>query len=601
MTKKIQQTYQKLTHREHILKRPGMYIGNINTEKNRLFIVEDVNKIDDIRIIQKEVDYNPGFHKLIDEILVNASDHSIRTGLVKKIKINIEKDNISVENDGPGIPIVIHNIEKVYIPEMIFGHLLTSENYDDTEERVVGGLNGLGGKCTNIYSKKFIVETADGTNKYIQEFSDNLLKIGKPKISKNSKNYTKITFYPDFEKFGLTEITEEMQQIILKRCCDIAVYCPKVKVYYNDKMIPVKSFRDYMKMHTPDAVEFFHEKINDCWEIGITKSIDDNFQQSSLTNGINTFIGGTHVNFITSLITKYILDFLQKKYKNLKITPNDIRRKLFIFIICKIVNPTFDNQTKENLTTKMTAQITKDVVISDKLIKQLISSQMVEEIVKFIELKEKASLSSVSGKKTYKVRIRKLDDANKAGTSESEKCMLFLTEGDSASSFCISGFGEVGRDHFGVFPLKGKPLNVRDLPISRIKENEEIKNIIEALGLEFGKEYTSTKDLRYGKVVFMTDADCVDENTLIVTKRGNIPIKDISHDDEVLTHTGKYQFVKNIIKTTKNKYVQITINGEKINLGEYHKMIVVRDGEINEIFAKDILITDKFLVKKNHI
>jgi hypothetical protein len=198
-----------------------------------------------------------------------------------------------------------------------------------------------------------------------------------------------------------------------------------------------------------------------------------------------------------------------------------------------------------------------------------------------------------------KIKITKLDDASKAGTAESESCFLFLAEGDSASSSVIAGLSGVDKpEYYGVFPLRGKPLNVRDVDLSKIRKNEEIKNIINILGLEFGKKYTDTKKLRYGKVVLMADADCVDENTLILTKRGNVAIKDITYEDEVLTHNNEWKKIMNIIKTQKTNVVNIIINGETYLFGENHEIPVLRDDEVQLIKAKDLLKTDKVLKKK---
>jgi DNA topoisomerase-2 len=549
--KTIEERFKKLTPREHVLQRPETYIGTINTELKKTFIVEDTDNIEDISIIQKIVKYNPGFLKLFDEIITNASDHSIRTGKVKGIKVTVKPDHIIVENDGPGIPVEIHKEHKLYVPEMLFGNLLTGENYDDTEERVVGGRNGIGAKATNIYSKKFIIETADGKKKYVQEFSDNLSKIGKPKIVNLKRQYTKITFYPDFEKFGLEEITPEIEQILMKRVIDISVYCPNVKVSYNDNIIPIKTFKDYMNMYLSTDTETFYEQLNDDWEIGITESPDDSFQQVSMVNGINTIQGGTHVNHVTNQIIKGVTELLEKKHKKIKIRPNDVKNKLFIFLNSKVVNPSFDSQTKENLTTRLTTKHVSDVNVSDKLIKQLSQSDIVEDILNYIQLRENAELKKLNKGKTSKVKIKKLDDANMAGTAQSDKCMLFLTEGDSALGTCIAGFASTGRDYYGAFPLKGKPLNVRDTALSKIKDNDEIKNIVSALGLEFGKKYTDTKELRYGKVVFFSDAD-LDGNHI-----KGLLINFFEHFfPELLTLDFIYEFVTPIVKIEKGKQSQ---------------------------------------------
>lgn len=601
MTKKtIEERFKKLTPIEHILKRPGMYIGNVYTEPTKMFVFEDINEIKGNKFTNKVVEYNAGFIKLFDEILVNASDHYIRTGKVKYIKINVEKDHVTIENDGPGIPVQIHKEHKVYVPEMVF-QLNAGENFDDSEKRMVGGTHGLGAALVNIFSTKFIIETADGKNKYKQTFTDNMDKKSKPTITKSTKNYTKITYYPDFQKFELTEITDEIQSIFLKRAIDIAAYSPGVKVYYNDILIPIKTFKDYMKMFINDEEELFYEKINENWEIGIARSPNDMFQQISMVNGISTHVGGTHVNYISNQIVKLLGEKIEKNNKGVNVKQTMIKNHLFLFLNCRIPNPAFETQTKENLTTKMTSELIKDVEVSDNFIKKLASSEIKNDIVNFATLKEfQEAKKSTQGGQKVKVRIAKLDDANKAGKSgESMKCGILLTEGDSAKSTAKAGVSVVGNDYYGIYPLKGKPLNVRDVSLQKMRENDEIKDIIDILGLEIGKNYSSTRTLRYGKVIIMADADCIEENTYILTRRGYITIKDVDYEDEVLTHTGEWKKVINIVKTNKTTIVNITINGQDYTFGENHEIPIVRNDEIVLIKAKDILKTDKILKKKN--
>ena len=497
--KTIEQQFQKLDQREQILLRPDSTIGSVISEERNMFIVNDSDG--EIKINNKLIDYNPGFFKIFDEVLTNASDHYLRTGLVKYIKVTVEKDNVMVENDGPGIPVQMHKEHKMYVPEMVFGHLNSSENYDDTIERTCGGRNGIGSKATNIFSKKFIVETCDGNKKYIQHFTENMSKKTKPVITVSKKNYTKINFYPDFERFGMIEIDEDKMNLMYRRCIDVAAYCGGVKVYFNDRLIVIKTFKDYMKMFNIDENNIFYEIIDQNWEIGVSKSSDNSFNHISMVNGISTYNGGTHVNVISNQIVKGIFEALSKKFKNLNIKQNDIKNRLFLFVNSKVVNPSFSEQSKETLNSKIVVQ----PKVSEKIIKNILNSSFIKELVDFLQIKDKVDITKEIGK--HKIKISKLDDAKKAGTIESEKCYLTLCEGDSASASVIAGLSEVDSSYWGVFPLRGKPMNVRDANLQKIRDNEEIKNIINILGLEFGKKYTDTKKLRYGKVLFFSDQD----------------------------------------------------------------------------------------------
>ena len=599
--KTIEDRYKKLTPIEHVLKKPGMYIGNIYTEPTKMYVFEDINEIKDNKFVYKEVNYNAGFIKLFDEALTNASDHYIRTdGQVKYIKINVEKDHITIENDGPGVPIVMHKEHKIYVCELIFGNLLTGENFTDDDKRMVGGTHGIGIKTTNIFSKKFTIETADGKHKYIQTFTNNMSDKTKPKITASDKNYTKITYYPDFDKFNLTEITDEIQSIFLKRAIDIAAYSTGVKVYYNDILIPIKSFKDYMKMFINDDEEFFYEKINDNWEVGIARTPNDTFQQVSMVNGISTHIGGTHVNYISNQITK----LLDEKIKSTSVKQSMIKNHLFLFLSCKIPNPSFETQTKENLTTRMITEIIKDVNISESFIKKLMSSQIKNDIVNFASFKElQDAKKSTQNNQKIKVKIAKLDDANMAGKQpHSMKCHLFLTEGDSAAATAKRGFSVTGNDFFGLFPLRGKPLNIRGLSLQKMRDNIEISSIISALGLEFGKKYTSTRTLRYGKLVIMSDMDTDGSHIkgLILNILDN-------YWPELLQLDFIYEFITPIVKVKKGNKVKyfyrlsdyITWKEENEVSGffiKYYKGLGTIEPPEAKIFFKDI---NKHLIKFN--
>ena len=504
--KTVSERFVKLTGVEHVLKRPDTYIGSVQMETKSMFIATNYDDIKDVKMEYKDVTYCPGFVKIFDEALTNASDHAIRTGLVTYIKVNIDKDFISIENDGPGVPIVMHEKEKVYIPEMIFGHLLSGENFDDNEQRFIGGRNGLGIKCTNIYSKTFTIETADGHKTYHQTFSDNMGKMTKAKTRKSKQNFTRITYYPDFERFGMTEIDETSRAILIKRVLDIAAYNPNVRVSLNGRVTPVRSFRDYMKLFADDT-NIYYEKVDEFWEIGVAQSPSDSFTHVSMVNGIATVVGGTHVNFVSAMVVNSIKEILTKSNKDVVIKPLDIRNRIMVFISCKLVNPVFDTQTKENLTSRLNGT-SKNVKFNDALLKRLAKAEMFADIIELSLMKGEIEAHKELNKGVSKrIRVEKLVDANKAGSIESEKCHLFLTEGDSAKSLAIAGFSQTGRDYYGAYPLKGKPLNVRDISIAKIKDDDEIKNIIQILGLEFGKKYKSVKSLRYGKVVIMSDAD----------------------------------------------------------------------------------------------
>lgn len=515
MTQTIEQIYQKKDLHEHILTRPDTYIGSNKKIRDLQFVFDDTSQ----KIIKKEIEYNPAFIKIFDEILVNAIDHTVRDTTATFIKVNVDSDTISVTNNGAGIPVIIHKEHKVYVPELIFGQLLTSSNYDDTQKRVVGGLNGLGSNLTNIYSKFFSVETVDSDRElyYYQEFSDNMYKKSTPIIKKSKKkSYTKITFIPDYRKFHMSGMTPDVLSIIKKRVYDTAANTGKdVSVYFDDIKLPYKDFQQYIQLYVPDDSEekFIYEKfVKDdfIWEYAVMYNSEANHTQISFVNGIATTQGGRHVEFILNQIIKKLSDLLVSKKKIENIKSSYIKDRLNIFIRATVMNPSFSSQTKEFLSTPVKDFGSKPEV-SDAFVNKIYSkSGIVDDLVSFTKYRNQKDLEKtveVSSRKKARINIPKLEDAHNAGTAKSEKTVLFLTEGDSAKTFVLSGFSVIGRDNYGAFPLRGKLLNVREATQKQLLGNEEINNLKQIIGLQHGKKYTDTKSLRYGSICILTDSD----------------------------------------------------------------------------------------------
>ena len=505
------ETYQKKELRQHIYDTPDTYAGGSD------LISENLPIFHKGVIEMKEIQYIPVQYNMFNEILVNARDQRIRlqefpdVPQVTCMKITYDSDTgeWSIFNDGQGISISLHPTEKVYNAELIFGHLLTSSNYDKNEKKIVGGKNGYGAKVTNIFSKKFTVETVDHVKKqiYTQTFRDNMTVIEKPTIKKCTKKpYTKITWMTDFERFGVTGFSEDMVMLMVRRIYDIAGVTDKqMSVYFNGEKLKIKSFQDYIQLY-PTEMKKQYEKISDRWEVAVCPSSNDKFEQISFVNGIATPKGGIHVDVIVKQITSGVVKYIKKKHKK-EVPEKYVKNYLSIYINSVIENPSFDSQTKERLITPKSKFGSKPE-ISDKFLKSICDSGLTEKVLQFADFKENTMMKKTNGKKKIKVRdIPKLDDANFAGSRKSQLCTLILTEGDSAKSMAIAGLSVVGRDTFGVFPLKGKLLNVRDATLSQIAKNQEITNIKKILGLESNKKYKDTKSLRYGKVMIMTDQD----------------------------------------------------------------------------------------------
>ncbi|POW17206.1 hypothetical protein PSTT_00602 [Puccinia striiformis] len=466
--KTASETYQKLSQLEHVLKRPDTYIGSVEAIKQYMWIYDKHSKI----MVHKEISFVPGLYKIVDEILVNAADNKQRDDSMDTLKVTIdsEANTISVMNNGKGIPIEIHETEKIYIPELIFGHLLAGSNFDDEEKKTTGGRNGYGAKLANIYSTEFIVEAADKqtAKKYKQVFKNNMSVKEKPKITDNKKGeeYTKITFKPDLVKFNLPAengLAGDMEALISKRVYDMAGTLRNVKVWLNDERIKLTGFKKYVEMYTSG--------VNEASKGSKAAEAPGSPGNGAIKTPIIYEECGTHVEHVVKQLVDKIIESVNKKKAKLTVKPFQVRNHLWVFV-------------------------------------NFMKSGVIDSIMDFAKFKEEAALKKTDGSKRSRITgIVKLEDANNAGTRKAADCTLILTEGDSAKSLAVAGLSVIGRDNYGVFPLRGKLLNVREASGAQLLSNAEIQHIKQIMGLQQGKKYSSRDSLRYGSLMIMTDQD----------------------------------------------------------------------------------------------
>jgi len=576
----ISSKYQKKTDKQHILDNPNMYIGSTEKIDSSMWIYDEENK----KMTLKTIEYIPALYKLFDEVLVNSRDHVVRMiqtytppvaavsaktpaaapvpteapegekHYVSYIKVNVTDvettgGTITITNDGDGIDIIKHTEYGVYIPELVFANLRTSTNYNKDEKRTVGGVNGLGVKLVFIWSTYAKIETVDYRRKlkYTQEFHDNLNTISPPKIvSYSGKPYTKITFRPDYTRLGIsTGLTPELIALFKKRTFDIAGITDnptkKIKVYYNDVVLPVKGFKNYIDIYlgtpaaaapTPPAktdddervssttappaktddekIKKVYEENGERWEYAVAITPTGTFEQVSFVNGISTTKGGKHVEFILGQITRKLSALIEKK-KKVVVSANTIKEQLILFVRSDIENPSFDSQTKECMNSPPN-KFGSTCVVCDSFIEKLYKIGIVETLCALTDIKDNKLAKKTDGSKVKNIRgISNFIDANHAGGSKSKDCTLILCEGLSAMTGVVSGLSSTDRDIYGIYPLRGKLLNVRGENIKKIADNKEITDLKKILGLETGKKYATIQDvqtkLRYGKIMFLVDSD----------------------------------------------------------------------------------------------
>ena len=514
MTKHIAQTYQVLDEIEHIRKRTGMYAGSTTLQTQDEWIYNIATK----KMERKAISVIPAFIKIFSEILDNAIDESRRApDVLDSIRVEIEDDGtISVTDNGRGIPVEIHPGTGKYVAETVFSNLRAGSNFNDDEDQQLIGTNGVGSTLTNVLSTSFKIESADGKKLFRQEFSDGMRERTEPKIRDHDKHYTRISFVPDYAFFKLDGLDEDHKLRMIKKVVDAAATNAKVKFYVNGERIMTRAFDDYIAMY---ADEYVYDDTKD-FKVGISKA--DGFEQISFVNSVETYQGGTHVTYCINQIVDELRAIIKKKHK-VEVSPGDIRGHMRIYISCNVNRPRFSSQTKENMLSP-TSEWKTSWAVPDKFIQKLLKTEIIQSILDWAEAKANAELQKdlrKAGKDLSKYDPRKVDKFSDAMERiQRHKCVLFLAEGDSAAKSIQGGRGN--NPYIASFPLKGKPLNVREKEIARVlgldkkKEKEqagkkvepnEIQKILTIIGLQIGVPVKSLSELRFGKLAVASDAD----------------------------------------------------------------------------------------------
>lgn len=485
--------YSIMTQREHVLKRPGMYIGSTDTETSPQFFYNDG------KLVRGPVKFIPALHKLFDEVVSNASDNFARGGGTKLIKVKIGSTSVSVFNDGNSIP--FDDLDGLPTPTVVFGKLLSGSSFNDDAARTTAGVNGLGVKLCNVWSTKFKISIIHKGQKFVQTWKNNMSKVSKPKITPcAAADSVSVEFTPDFARFGTVQFTEPDIALMSKRAADLT-FCFGLDVRVNNRRL-FKNRLSYLKALGDKPV------IDDSksWTVAVfpNRSEESDLIQLSFANGVCTTDGGTHVRHVVQKLSKILSAGLKKA--KLSPSPKLIKDSLKVVVRLNIDKPSFNSQSKAVLVTK-SAKF-KAWEPSAKFCKALLKSEVFTHLVEVFTKKLDGKIAKQDGKKTARVSVPKLIDAKFAGTSKSKQTTLILAEGDSALAMLLKGVtANRLQKTVGLFPLKGKLLNVSDASKAKLMGNAEIQNLKKILGLTNGKLYTDTSSLRYGRVLVATDAD----------------------------------------------------------------------------------------------
>lgn len=509
--KTIEQKYKTVSELDHILLRSGMYIGSTKEEESQMFLYDSEAKIMEL----KNVMYVPGLLKIIDEVISNSCDEFRRKdnmGLTQ-LSVTISRNGKVIIEDNGGIPVVKHSDAGCYLPEFIFGMLRTSSNYDDDEDRTGIGTNGLGVKIGNIFSKNFSVTTADGKNEIEVIWENNMREVishGKPK--KTNKHYTKTSFTIDFAQFEVKEFSDDFIDIIEKRCIDAAAANLGLKVkfeYINDENGRKSSwkfskFDQYIDLYggyvdVEDGIKF----ADDMKQVWIYPSGSINI---GFVNGAECS-NGTHIRAVRQEINSAVADFMSKKHK-IDITARGVDNKYSMFICIDVVNPAYNSQTKEELTTPV-ERFSRDenykFEVPENFLAKVCKSEIVNIVLDWYKQKVAAEdkaqirkLNKAAGKKL--LRSDKFIDCN---SRKREEKQLFVYEGDSAKS----GFRNARDPQTqAAYIMRGVPLNTHGMGAVQVMKNQVFSDIVNILGLKWG-EYNDASKLAFNKICIASDAD----------------------------------------------------------------------------------------------
>lgn len=515
--------FQRLSGREHILQRSDMYVGSTSPVVLDCYLVdEDVDN--GLVLRRKDVEVAPAFLQVVEEAIMNAADrvsvghekstHPI-THKTTKIAVEVRDRTVSVYNNGDGIPCDFLEEFGVYAPELIFGHLRTSSNYDDDERRLNVGRNGIGIKIANIFSDEMTLETVDFVKKkkYTQVFRNNMSVVGEPSITSFKGNpFTRVTFSVEVSRFGMEDVISEDVVSILRRRCHEVLLCSldPVKVSFNEKVLATNTLEKYLAMYDiPKGM--IATSTSPRWKFAAAFTPDGGgFRHFSFVNSTSTPQGGTHVGHVVDIFVRNLMNALRKRLRAPKLKASVVKDLLTVVVSAHVENPTFSGQTKDMLTLPP-KDFGSSFVPPDTMVSKMMKTGLVEFVADILKNKEDRLLNDNDGKKSKVLRgIPKLHDAQLAGTRRSSETFLIVTEGDSALTMALSATSVIGRERFGCFPLRGKLLNVRDAPSEQVSKNAEITSMKKILGLQNGVKYVdeeSVKKLRYGGVILLTDAD----------------------------------------------------------------------------------------------
>jgi DNA gyrase subunit B len=465
-----------------------------------------------------------GLHHLVYEVVDNSIDEAL-AGHATEIKVTIHQDNsITVQDDGRGIPVDMHEGEGKPAVEVVMTVLHAGGKFDHDSYKVSGGLHGVGVSCVNALSKWLDVEVAREGSAYHMRFERGETKTKLTKLYDTEKHGTKVSFLPDSDIFSETVYVWD---ILAKRLRELAFLNRGVTIsltdertaesgsvradtyHYEGGICEFVAMLNENKQVFSDVIYLSKEKDGIDVELGM--QYNDGFNENiySYTNNINTIEGGTHLTGFITALTRTINAYAKNMLKNDKpMTGNDTREGLTAVISVKVPDPQFEGQTKTKLGNSEVRGIVESIVNeglgafleeNPAVAKEVVSKAMTAARAREAARKARELVQRKGALDGFSLPGKLADCSSR----EPEKSELYIVEGDSAG-----GSAKQGRDSSfqAILPIRGKLLNVEKARLDKVLQNKEIQSLVAAVGCGIGEEFDVTK-ARYHRVVIMTDAD----------------------------------------------------------------------------------------------